>query len=63
MPITYFVKKSKKEEDNDKANNKHSMLIDEHDDNEDEDYETKHHKMNKDVTHSAVKMNDCDKKN
>ena len=43
--MTYFFKKSKNEEEIDKVNNKHSMLIDEYDNDEDEDYEMKHHKI------------------
>ena len=62
MPIFYFFKKSKKEEGNEKANNKHNILADEHDDNEDEDYEMKCHKINKDATCDDVKMNYYNKK-
>ena len=58
MPMTNFFKKSKKEEDNEKLNNKHSMLIDECEDNEDEDYEMKYDKISKDVASSDAKMND-----
>ena len=50
MPITYFFKKCKNEEESGKVNDEHSMLIDECDDNEDEDYGMKHHKI-KNRTH------------
>ena len=39
-----------------KVNDKHSMLIDECENDEEEDYEMKHHKMKKEVSCSAVKM-------
>ena len=61
--MTYFFKKSKNEAEIEKVNNEHRMLIDEHDDYEDDDYETKHCKINKEVTCNAFKMNDDNEKN
>ena len=58
-----FVKKCKNEEEIEKVNNEHSMLIDEYDDDKEEDYEMKYHKMKKEVSYSAVKMNDDNQKN
>ena len=62
MPITYFFKKYKNEEETEKINNKHSMLIDEYENDEEEDYGMKRHKMKNDVSCSDVEMKDDNKK-
>ena len=62
MPITYFFKKSKNEDEIENVNNEHVMLIEDYDNNEDEDDEMKHHTMTKYVACSAVTSNGTNQK-
>ena len=56
--MTYFFKKSKNKDEIEDVNNKHSMLIDDYENNEDEEDEMKCHTMIKDVVCSSVTSND-----
>ena len=58
MPMTYFFKKCKNEDEKVKVNNEHSMLIDEYDNEEEDDDEMKCYKIKEDGLGSAVKTND-----
>ena len=58
MPMTCFFKKSKDKDEFEDVNNKHSMLIDDCENIEDEDDEMSYCAMTKDVACSAVTSND-----
>ena len=62
IPITHFFKKSKNKDEFEEVNDKHSMLIDDYESNEDEDDEMKHHAMTKDAACSAITSNDNNRK-
>ena len=62
VPMTYFFKKCKNEGETEKVNNKHSMLIDEYENDEDKDYEMKHCKTKTEVSCSAGKTKDDNEK-
>ena len=58
MPITYFFKKHKNKVECENVNNKHSVFIDDYENNEDEHDEIKHDAVTNDVACGAVTSND-----